>query len=110
MGTDIYRIVNDRPVLDGYIKSVEEINKDVVAKIREKYSVDEEEKLKRLAINSLVNNEAIPSEYNDFNNYVEECRAWGDEQKALAQTRLTELTEIEIQEGEESRTVWVRND
>ncbi len=109
MGTDIHRIVNNRPVLAGYIKSVEEINKDVVAKIREKYSVDEEEKLKRLAINSLVNNEAIPSEYDAYNNYVEECRAWGDEQKALAQTRLAELTEVEIQEGEEVRKIFVKN-
>lgn len=110
MGTDIFTIVNNRPQLDGYIKSVEEINKDVVAKIRERYSVDEEEKLKRLAINALANNDPIPTGYNEYNSYIEQCRAWGDEQKALAQTRLTELTEIEIQEGEESRTVWVRND
>lgn len=110
MGTDIHRIVNNRPQLDGYIKSAEEINKDVVTKIRERYSVDEEEKLKRLAINSLVNNEAPPSEYNDFNNYVEECRAWGDQKKAEAQSALAELEQVEIPEGEEgeTRVIWVR--
>lgn len=108
MGTDIHRIVNNRPQLDGYIKSVEEINEDVVAKIREKYSVNEEEKLKRLAINALSNNEPVPVEYDEYNTYIEECRAWGDEQKALAQTQLNELTEIEIPDGEETRKIWVR--
>ena len=109
MGTDIHRIVNNRPQLDGYIKSVEEINEDVVAKIREKYSVNEEEKLKRLAINALVNSEPVPAEYNDFNTYIEECRQWGDEQKLLAQTEFNALTEIEIPDGEETRKIWVRN-
>lgn len=57
MGTDIFIIVNNRPQLDGYIKSIDEINKDVVEKIRKEFSYDEEEKLKRLAINALVNND-----------------------------------------------------
>lgn len=108
MGTDVFKIIGNRPVLDGYIKSPEEINKDVVAKIREKYSVDEEEKLKRLAFNALANNQSVPDEYNDFNTYVEECRQWGNGQKALADSQLAELKEIEIQDGEEKRKIWVR--
>lgn len=108
MGTDIFTIVNNRPQLDGYIKSPEEINKDVVNKIREKYSLDEEEKLKRLAINALANNQPVTDEYSGFNTYVEECRQWGDEQKELADSQLAELKEIEIPDGEETRKIWVR--
>jgi len=109
MGTDIFRIVNNRPQLDGYIKSTEEINKDVVAKIRERYSVDEEEKLKRLAINSVIAGEEVPEDYTAFNGYIEECRIWGDEQKALAESQLAELKEVEIPDGEETRRIWVRS-
>jgi len=109
MGTDIFIIVNNRPQLDGYIKSIDEINKDVVEKIRKEFSYDEEEKLKRLAINALVNNDPIPAEYTNFNNYVEDCRQWGDEQKALADNQLAELKEIEIPDGEATRKIWVRS-
>lgn len=49
------------------------INAEVVHKIRERYSMDDEIKLLRIA----------PSEETDaWNAYVEECRAWGREQKA----------------------------
>ena len=49
------------------------INERVVAMIRQRYSVDDEIKMLRIA----------PSdETTAYNAYVEECRAWGREQKA----------------------------
>lgn len=50
------------------------INQRVVERIRERYSVDDELKMLRTA----------PSdESTAYGNYVEECRLWGKEQKAL---------------------------
>lgn len=50
------------------------INERVVAQIREQYSVEDEIKLLRLA----------PSdESSAYNDYVEACRAWGREEKAM---------------------------
>ena len=49
------------------------INTQVVAKIREKYSIADEIKMLRLA----------PSqETTEWNDYVEDCRQWGREEKA----------------------------
>lgn len=48
------------------------VNQQVVNMIREKYSAEDEIKLLRIA----------PSEQTtEWNNYVEECRAWGKQQK-----------------------------
>lgn len=48
------------------------VNQQVVSMIREKYSAEDEIKLLRIA----------PSEQTtEWNNYVEECRAWGKQQK-----------------------------
>ena len=53
--------------------AIEEINIAVVTKIREKYSMDDEIKMLRLA----------PSpETTEWNDYVEDCRQWGREEKA----------------------------
>jgi len=53
--------------------AVATINTQVVVKIREKYSVDDEIKMLRLA----------PSqETTEWNDYVEDCRQWGREEKA----------------------------
>lgn len=53
--------------------AVAAINTQVVAKIRERYSVDDEIKMLRLA----------PSqETTEWNDYVEHCRQWGREEKA----------------------------
>lgn len=58
-----------------------EIDAMVVEKIREKYDVNEEAKMLRLGINDSTN-EAFVS----YNNYVEECRLWGRELKAIGDT------------------------
>jgi hypothetical protein len=49
------------------------INAQVVAKIRERYSVDDEIQMLRIAPSA---------ESALWNDYVETCRAWGHEQKA----------------------------
>ena len=53
--------------------AIEEINIAVVTKIREKYSMDDEIKMLHCA----------PSqETTEWNDYVEDCRQWGREEKA----------------------------
>ena len=47
---------------------VQLINERVVAKIRERYSVNDELKLLRIGLSE---------ESTDYNNYIEECRDWG---------------------------------
>jgi len=55
------------------LPAVATINTQVVVKIREKYSVDDEIKMLRLA----------PSqETTEWNDYVEDCRQWGRGEKA----------------------------
>lgn len=55
----------------------ESIDRQVVAKIRERYPDENEEfKMLRLGILNPQNEEFIA-----YNQYVEECRAWGREQK-----------------------------
>ncbi len=54
----------------------------MVTQIRTKYSAEDEIKLLRLA----------PSdETTEWNNYVEECRAWGKEQKAAILAQFNEV-------------------
>lgn len=58
------------------------INQQAVTQIRTKYSAEDEIKLLRLA----------PSdETTEWNNYVEECRAWGKEQKKLVLAQFNEV-------------------
>lgn len=54
-----------------------DIDRQVVAKIRERYDVNEECKMLRLGILNPEN-----AEFFAYNAYVEECRAWGQAQKA----------------------------
>lgn len=49
------------------------INASVVARIRERYSIDDEIKLLRTQPSA---------DFDTWHNYVEECRAWGNFQKA----------------------------
>lgn len=107
MGTNVYRLIDENPILEDYIKSDEEINKEIVAKIREKYSQEDEDKLKRLAINAMSIAKDLPVEYDEYNNYVEECRNWGDEQKLEAQEKLELTEEIEIEENDDTRVIRV---
>jgi hypothetical protein len=61
-------------VLQAALPATAEINAQVVAKIREKYSVDQEIALLR---------RGQCAEWDEWNNYVESCVNWGREQKAL---------------------------
>jgi hypothetical protein len=59
-----------------------DINNIVTAKIRQRYSVDDEMKLNRIA-NSVAKTQT-PQEFWDYNTYVEECKAYGDSLKIQA--------------------------
>ena len=55
------------------------INKKIIAKIRQRYSENEEIKMLRLGILDGLN-----KEFQAYNEYVEECQTWGNEQKIKA--------------------------
>ena len=76
---DICNIVNANNPPE--YSSAKDVDQAVVQKIREKYDQNEEEKLKRLAINALIDQVPISQEYTYFNTYVEECRGWGKSKK-----------------------------
>ena len=57
----------------------EQIKKLVVAKIRQKYSINDEMKLQRCGILDLQN-----VEFATYNKYVENCRIYGNELKSQA--------------------------
>jgi hypothetical protein len=52
------------------------IDKKVVAKIREKYTIDKEFKMLRLGISDSLN-----KDFQEYLSYVEDCETWGNEQK-----------------------------
>ena len=99
-GTNIYKVVNKKPILIGYIKSNEEINKETLAEIRKEYSLEEELKILR---RQAVDKDAFQA----YNDYVEECRAKGQQKKEEAATKLASLKQAEITEGEEKRMIYV---
>jgi len=99
-GIDVYKIVNKKPVLVGYIKSDEEIDRETLAEIREKYSLEDELKVLRLA-------SADPESFKAYNDYVEECRAKGKQKKLDAASKLKALKKKKITENGESRTIYV---
>lgn len=57
-------------------KTKEEVNREVVERIREKYDVNKEFETINLGI---VNPQS--QEYIDYKNYIEECREWGKLEK-----------------------------
>ena len=59
------------------------VNTRVVEKIRQRYSVEEEIKLNRLANVALKDSQPVPAEFDEYNLYVEQCRDWGNQMKAL---------------------------
>ena len=63
----------------------EMIDKKVTAKIRKEYSIDKECDMIRLGVLN-----GLDKEFEEYNNFVENCKAWGAEQKIIAkQERLT---------------------
>jgi len=106
MGTDIYKITKNKPVLIGYIKDDNEINKETKAKIREKYSLEDELKLNRLA-----NIGSKPSmDFLTYNKYVQKCIDEGNTKKKDAARELKKLIKKDIKEKEskEKRTIFTR--
>ena len=55
------------------------IDKKIIAKIRERYSIDQECEMLRLGILD-VNN----AEFQSYNSFVQTCLGWGNEKKAEA--------------------------
>jgi hypothetical protein len=51
----------------------EEIDQQTQTKIRFQYSESDEYKLHRLAIEALVNGNAVPSVYVEYQNFVKQC-------------------------------------
>ncbi|SHH76159.1 hypothetical protein SAMN02745135_02000 [Caloranaerobacter azorensis DSM 13643] len=79
---------NDKPVdvriiqtLEEYLSSIpptkEEINKQVISKIRERYDINAEFKMQRLGLQN-----PNDPKYQEYLQYVQECIAWGDAEKA----------------------------
>lgn len=63
----------------------EMIDKKVTAKIRKEYSIDKECDMLRLGVL-----DSTDKDFQDYISYVENCKAWGAEQKMIAeQERLT---------------------
>lgn len=57
-----------------------EIDKKIIAKIREKYTIDKEFKMLRLGISDSLN-----KDFQEYLSYVEDCKTWGEEQKTAAE-------------------------
>lgn len=76
-----------------------QINDLVVRRIRQKYSVNDELKMARISNDT--------KEWIDYNTYVEECRQWGIEQKAQAETDLEVWKDFQWDEMEETRDEFI---
>jgi len=99
-GTNVYKIKNKKPVLVDYIKSDEEIDRETLAEIRQKYSLEDELKVLRLV-------QTDAAAFQEYNKYVEECRARGKQKKDEAAAKLQALKKKNITENGESRTIYV---
>jgi hypothetical protein len=58
----------------------EVINKKVVAKIRKKYTIDKECEMLRVGIK-----DPLDKDFKDYNSHIDNCKAWGNEQKIKAE-------------------------
>ncbi|HBO60552.1 TPA: hypothetical protein DD449_02630 [Candidatus Berkelbacteria bacterium] len=107
MGTNIFEL-NDNGDFQivGYVKSDEEVNKETTAKIREKYSPEDEAKLNRIA-NALPKAQ-VPQEFVEYNTYAEQCRAEGRAKKQANADELATLNTIEIDNGGMPQTIYTR--
>lgn len=105
MGTNVFKLNADGQyrIID-YIKSDEEINAETEAKIRQKYSINDELKLNRTANAS----DASAAGFAEYNTYVETCRAEGATKKQSAATARAALTEIEIDNGGMKTKIMVK--
>jgi len=102
MGISIYKIVNGKPSLDGYIKDDKEINEETKIKIREKYSLEDELKILRLASTDTAS-------FSEYNDYVEMCRDEGRAKKEANASVIASLTKKTIIEDNKERIIYVRS-
>jgi len=75
-----------------------EIRKIVIARIRQKYTENEENKMQRLGILDSQNIEFL-----NYNKYVEECRAYGDELKAQSLSDIEAWSDYQRKYGEDEK-------
>ena len=73
---DFMYLVVVEPELKDISAHYELVNKRVRNKIRELYTLEDELRIHRLR-------DVEPETFADYNQWCEECRAWGDEQKTL---------------------------
>lgn len=107
MGTNIFELNDNGDYqIAGYIKSDEEVNKETAAKIREKYSLEDEVKLNRIA-NSLSKAQT-PAEFVDYNNYAESCRAEGRAKKQANADELATLNMVELDNGGMPQIIYTK--
>lgn len=104
MGRQIYKIVDEVFQLDEYLKSKEELDKDLVAELRNIYSEDAEFAL----INKGIS-DANDVDYVAYRNLVSELKVKRDAKLAENQAKLDNTQEVEYQDGDELRTVLVYN-
>lgn len=88
-------VLRSHPIPTGY-----QIDQDVVKRIRQRYTPDDEAKLQRMAVNAALAGDPEPQAYTDYNTYVEECRTWGDEQKTAAQALRDEWADYQPADDE----------
>jgi len=101
-GISIYKIVKKKPVLTDYIKSNEEINEETIAKIREKYSLDNELKILRTA-------KTNTTAFTTYNNYIEQCQTEGEIKKQFAIGKVATLKKKTLTENKEKRIIYVES-
>lgn len=76
-----------------------QIDRMVVRRIRQKYSDDDENKFNNLR-------EAADG-WNEFNTYLAECRQWGRDMKAVAETDKETWKNFQWNEVEETRQEFI---
>ena len=101
MGTDVYKIVNGKPVLANYIKDNAEIDEETIRKIREKYSEKDELKLHR----TVIKEGQLTPEFEEYNTYVEQCREEGKTLKLSKNAFKDSLKKVKIQDGDQEREI-----
>lgn len=101
MGTDVYKIVNGKPVLANYIKDNAEIDEETIRKIREKYSEKDELKLHR----QVIKKGQLTAEFEEYNTYVEQCREEGKTLKLSKNAFKGSLKKVKIQDGDQEREI-----
>lgn len=76
----MYRVKETQEIISDpmYIMPDQWVNDRVVERIRTKYPLPEESKCLRLGVSDVNHPEFVA-----YNTYVEECRQWGKDQKAI---------------------------